>query len=221
MIARIHERLGTVGLVVAIVALIAALGGTAFAAVDKLSTIEKKEVKKIAKKFAGQPGAPGAQGPAGPQGPKGDAGAKGDPGAEGKEGKEGKEGEPGICSPSAPTCVMPSGATFTGTWGFRSVGTTRSVAEISFPLRYVGEPEPHWMPPGADPTEECPGTVSNPQAKAGNLCVYGASGGAVEHASPAAFETFDQYHTGTLFEWNTDSASTEAWAGGTWAITQK
>jgi hypothetical protein len=91
-ILKLHDKLGTAGLVIAVVALIAALGGTAFAAVDRLSGQEKKEVKKIATKLAkagaqGPQGLAGSPGPAGPVGPRGAAGDPGAPGAPGNDGK--------------------------------------------------------------------------------------------------------------------------------------
>ncbi|HVV72142.1 MAG TPA: hypothetical protein VHI52_11700 [Verrucomicrobiae bacterium] len=56
-IQRIHQKLGTAGLIVAIVALVAALAGGAYAAGGGLSGKQKKEVTKIAQveaeKFAG------------------------------------------------------------------------------------------------------------------------------------------------------------------------
>jgi hypothetical protein len=81
MFSKLHDRLGTAGLVVAIVALVAALGGTALAAAG-LNNRQKKEVTNIAKKSA----KPGPQGPMGPVGPAGGPGAKGDTGAPGKDG---------------------------------------------------------------------------------------------------------------------------------------
>jgi len=74
MFGRIHEKLGTAGLVVAIVALVAALAGSAYAAGGGLNSQQKKEVKKIAKQYAGE---------AGPAGPQGHAGANGTNGADG------------------------------------------------------------------------------------------------------------------------------------------
>ena len=92
MLSRIHNKLGTAGLVVAIVALVAALAGGAIAANGALTGKQKKEVKKIAqteaKKYANSnPGAPGLPGPAGPAGPKGDKGDTGDNGAAGTPGQ--------------------------------------------------------------------------------------------------------------------------------------
>lgn len=86
MISKLHDRLGTAGLVVAIVALVVALTGTAFAALPGLNSKQKKEVKNIAKQFPGAPGAPGAPGPAGPTGPQGAQGPAGN-GTPGENGK--------------------------------------------------------------------------------------------------------------------------------------
>lgn len=91
MFSKLHQQLGTAGLVVAVVALVAALAGTAFAAAG-LTGKEKNEVTKLAKKYAGKNG---AAGPAGPQGATGPAGAKGDTGAGGPLGQPGANGNPG------------------------------------------------------------------------------------------------------------------------------
>jgi len=112
MFSRIHNRLGTAGLIVAVIALVAALAGTAFAAA-KLNGTQKKEVKKIAKQFAGKdgaPGAPGAQGPAGAKGDKGDAGGKGDTGAPGSNGKGVVTGAPGPECPEGGITVEVEGS---------------------------------------------------------------------------------------------------------------
>ena len=130
MLSRIHNKLGTAGLVVAIVALIAALGGAAYAASDNhLSGGEKKEVTKIAKKYAGKNGAPGAQGPkgdtgapgapgakgaTGPKGDKGDKGATGPKGEKGEKGATGPKGDKGATGPAGIVSPLPSGQTETG-----------------------------------------------------------------------------------------------------------
>jgi hypothetical protein len=125
MLSRIHNKLGTAGLVVAIVALIAALAGTAFAAA-KLNPTQKKEVTKIAKKFAGKngkngkngaKGATGAQGPAGAPGKDGTNGLPGAPGATGPTGATGELGVTGPTGPTGPSGIMsplPKGQTETG-----------------------------------------------------------------------------------------------------------
>lgn len=202
MLSRIHNKLGTAGLVVAIVALVAALSGAAYAASDNhLSGGEKKEVKKIAKteakKFA-IPGPAGPTGPAGPAGATGPAGPEGKPGADGKAGATGPTGptgktgptgvtgaagvtgptgEAGPCTETNPECRLPSGATLAGTWSLGSTPPERTFqfTSISFGLRVENEE-------GEKPTlvylaqeeeaEECPGTASEPAADPGFLCVY-------------------------------------------------
>lgn len=172
MVSRIHEKLGTAGFVIAILALIAALGGTAFAAAG-LNGKQKKEVTRIAKKYAGEDGAPGAVGPQGPPGAKGDTGAPGEPG------EDGKPGEDGFCSEGEPECVLPSGATLTGTWTAYSAGTSAGDSAhvaISFPLRIpnMGSSADQviFMGQGESETTECPGSLTIPEAAPGFLCLY-------------------------------------------------
>jgi collagen triple helix repeat protein len=176
MLKRIHNRLGTAGLVVAVVALVVAVAGTAFAAAG-LTKKQEKQVVKIAKKYAGKrgpkgpkgdPGAVGAQGPKGDPGPKGDQGLKGDTGERGPEGEEGPPGPPG------PTeTVLPAGKTLKGLWSFQANLNERTFVSISFPLRVEPSPEAHWIGVGGSSTTECPGNAQNPEAAPGNLCIYG------------------------------------------------
>jgi len=133
MLSRVHNKLGTAGLIVAVVALVVALGGAAFAASGKLTSTEKKEVKKIAKKVS-KPGPPGPAGPAGSagaQGPKGDTGAKGD---KGDTGAKGDTGEAGMCSVAKPDCTLGPNATVTGIWSAAAGEGEKALANISFPL---------------------------------------------------------------------------------------
>lgn len=223
MFSRMHEKLGTAGLIIAVMALLAALGGTAFAAVDKLSSVEKKEVKKIAKKFAGAPGAPGAAGPQGPQGPKGDTGPKGDAGTPGKNGTNGVNGENGMCSVSVPKCELPPGATMTGVWGFNSIDIERPLEQISFPLALPTEPtEVQIIGLGGgyeNPTEECPGTVQEPKAKPGFVCIYVS----IFNNANIAFMDHVGLHEkyGILLNPQVTNVSEKAEAIGTWAATAK
>ncbi len=109
MLRRLHDRLGTAGLVIAVIALVATLGGTALAAKNALSPQQKKEVKKIAKQFAGVDGAQGPVGQTGSQGPKGDTGAKGDAGAAGADGATGAAGAAGVAGPTGATGATGAG----------------------------------------------------------------------------------------------------------------
>jgi hypothetical protein len=165
MFSKLHDRLGTAGLIVAVVALVAALGGTAIAAQQALNSKQKKEVKKIAqaeaKKFPGpagpagapgakgDPGAPGAVGPIGPQGPAGAKGATGPAGAAGATGATGAKGATGDEGPVGPSCpegpcFLPSESTETGTYSFdtSTTGTHTAgelVTNISFALPLEAE----------------------------------------------------------------------------------
>lgn len=111
MLSKLHERLGTAGLVIAVAALVAALGGTAFAAAG-LNGTQKREVQKIARKYAGKPGAPGAQGPQGPKGDPGTKGEKGDAGLPGSAGTNGTDGKSVVLVNEAPASCAEGGFTY-------------------------------------------------------------------------------------------------------------
>jgi len=193
MLQRIRRQFGTAGLVVAVVALVAALGGGAVAATGGgplaassakksagLNGKQKKEVEKLAKKFQGS----------GPVGPQGSPGAKGDPGPKGDTGPKGDPGLPGTFS----TEPLPSGERLTGVYGTQ-VEATFSIASISFPIRVSPAPSTEvWIQSNGEtallinpqtgavtgiieeePEEVealCPGSVANPQAEPGNVCLY-------------------------------------------------
>ena len=256
MFSRLHTRFGTAGLVVAVVALIAAVAGTAFAA-TKLNSTQKKEVKKIAKEFAGKDGAAGPQGPPGPVGPKGDkgdpgnagtagaagetgatgaagatgaSGATGTKGATGATGVAGATGPEGVCSTS--NCVLPSGTTETGVWGFgplaKAVNATELRIPIPFPIR-LSAPitethifEGETIPAGCTGTVGEIGEIVELGAEPGNLCVYRRAGAKVltEQMLATNGETggFGQAGmTGALL--TTTALEEGARASGTWAVT--
>lgn len=185
-IRAIREPFGTAGLIVACVALIAALGGTALAAKGALTGKQKKEVEKIAKKFAGKPGAngaPGAQGPAGPAGKDGTNGTNGTNGTDGAPGARGPEGSPWTAGG-----VLPTGKTETGSWAVNAP-PEQAVSAISFSIQLTGSlgaSQVHYVNENGEeavenggtielvPQPECPGTPAEPEAEAGNLCVYQA-----------------------------------------------
>ena len=225
MFRRVHEKLGTAGLVIAVVALVAAFTSSAFAGATewKLTKSEVKEVKKIAKKYAGEDGAPGAQGPPGPAGAKGDAGA---PGPKGDKGATGATGPTGAEGPAGPTeTKLPFEQTLTGVWAFTGEGEGRSeYVPISFPLRV--EPEPalyeqstNLIPPGGGPTAQCPGSVSNPEAAPGEFCLYeqfikNATGPHININGLSRDRT-----SGIIAEFLIGSEPGEGWGHGTWAVT--
>ena len=198
MLSRMHNKLGTAGLVVAIVALIAALTGAAYAA-GGLTKSQEKQVTKIAKKYAGKNGKDGATGPAGAQGAKGDKGEKGDKGDTGNPGQNG----------TFSTEPLPTGQTLTGVWSSKAPAGSEGSVTISYPIQ-VEEPAPTAIvvidPNGAegitwDPSTGegtgfegsptyleleaeiealCPGAVSTPIAEPGTLCVYMQTGSFAE-----------------------------------------
>jgi Collagen triple helix repeat (20 copies) len=172
MLSRMHNKLGTAGLVVAVVALVAALTGAAFAA-GGLTKQQEKQVKKIAKKYAGKRGPAGLPGPTGAQGPKGDAGAKGDTGATGPQGPQGPQGIPGPVgkegSPWTAGGVLPTGKTETGTWAIWD--KENNYIDLSFNIPLATAPTKIvWN--AEEESTDCPGTVNDPKAAKGVICIY-------------------------------------------------
>jgi hypothetical protein len=205
MFFRIHDKLGTAGLVIAVIALIAALAGTAFAAAG-LNSKQKREVKKIAKQYAGKQGPQGAQGAPGPQG------AKGDQGPRGERGPEGGEGPPGPVE-----TFLPAGKTETGLWSFNGKEVASQFLTISFPLRVEPVPTAHFLSEGASPTTACPGTVENPEAAPGQLCVYTKTEFEVGTPTGTGAYTGDG-NSGIVAEVPINSGA-EGYATGSWAVT--
>ena len=220
MFKKIHEKLGTAGLIVAVVALIAALTGTALAAAG-LNSKQKKEVTKIAKKYAGKPG---ATGPTGPQGPAGPAGAKGDAGAAGAPGAKGEKGATGPEGPAGPTeTVLPPEKTLTGVWAFTGEGNGRAeYVPISFPLRVEPQPDApdtNFIKPGGEPTAECPGSVKEPEAAVGQFCMYAQFMNNVNGPQANMSAISQDFTSGVIAEFLIGAEPGEGWAHGTWAVT--
>lgn len=252
----IREPFGKAGLIVACLALVFAMAGGAFAAKGALTGKQKKEVAKIAKKeakrFAGKPGAPGAAGAQGPKGDTGAAGAKGATGAagangtNGTNGSNGAAGEAGFCSLGNTECKLPPGATLTGEWMFGApsgpvLGNSgeEALATISFPLKVPADASSHltfewiglesWLEPGESyDTTDCPGSVSNPEAEPGFLCVYAAvvnfnSGtGQKREPDPSANDQLYGVHEtsmGWAFSFSIHDPEVPAWGTGSWAAT--
>ncbi len=206
MLNRLHNKLGSAGLVVAVVALIAAVAGTAFAA-GGLTKGQEKQVVKIAKRYAGKPGAQGPKGDAGaagPQGPKGDPGPKGDTGNPGAPGEEG---------PPGPTeTELPPGKTMAGLWSYRGEGSENYYVTISYPLR---------APAGTELGEgpiHCPGSASKPEAARGFFCLY-------ESFSENSLRTGEEKQPSNILGWVGGFKALEpgkdSRAVGSWAATAR
>lgn len=187
MFSKMHNKLGTAGLVVAIVALVFAMVGGAYAAQQALNGKQKKEVEKIAKKYAGKQGPQGPQGPAGPAGPMGVQGAKGDPGVDGQQGLTGSTGKTGATGVSGATgLVGPTGATglpgslgATGPTGPKGA-TGDSVAGPTGPTGATGAPGPAGGPTGPTGSQGPTGATgpggSGPTGATGATGPIGATG---------------------------------------------
>jgi len=155
----------------------------------------KKWSKKFSKRFAepgpaGPQGLPGATGLPGPQGAPGATGA---PGADGTDGSNGAKGATGDEGPKGPTGdegatgptgtfgsePLPSGETLTGTWVLPE--GAYSVTQISFPIPLpapiAGSENVELLAVGEEGGENCTGgTVADPKADPGFICLYTAYG---------------------------------------------
>ncbi len=138
---------------------------------------------------AGPQGAAGASGRDGANGEDGEDGKDGDDGQDGEDGNDGADGAPGATGPTGATGpagpegkpwthlgVLPPGETETGAWSFGEAPKTGTLyVPISFPIPLpaaLGESAVHYLGLGASPTTDCPGTVSDPKAAPGHLCLY-------------------------------------------------
>jgi hypothetical protein len=160
----------------------------------------------------GPAGPAGAKGDAGANGANGSNGATGPTGLQGNKGATGLQGTPGATGFSGFTETLPSGKTEKGAWGAFTTSTVETfpgaIASISFPipLAAAGQKSFYFTPeetelekfgkkgsercvvevgePLCIPTG-CEGTLEEPTAPAGVLCVYTApaSTGVSEHVS--------------------------------------
>jgi hypothetical protein len=192
---RLHVSPATV---IAAFALVFAMTGGAYAAKKYLITSTKQISPGVLKQLqgkagpAGAPGSAGAQGSAGPAGPAGPGGAKGEtgpaggagkdgaPGKDGATGKSGATGATGAAGTTGFTETLPAGKTETGTWWFEGNGGEVQAAPISFPIPLspadaaliTKENIQGGEESDTEFKEECPGTVREPKAEPGALCIY-------------------------------------------------
>jgi Collagen triple helix repeat (20 copies) len=221
MLSRLHNKLGTAGLIVAVVALVAALAGGAIAA-GGLTKQQEKQVKKIAKKYAGQKGATGPAGPAGPQGPAGQNGApgpQGNPGVAGEKGATGPAGATGKTGPTGaagatgatgPQGPLQPGVTETGAWSYGQTKGQLILSSLEFNIPLEEAPTAVFLKTGAE-NENCPGSFESPEAEPGFLCIYEAEGaGIVGEVIPGTYGA-------TLIFFNLEEKALQAF--GSWAVT--
>lgn len=176
---------------------------------------------------AGASGAQGVQGPAGPQGPAGAAGAKGAPGEKGETGEIGEVGEKGPAGPKGETGApwpaggtLPANATETGAWSVNPrEGEPLQFYAISFPIPLAGDglDSEHVL---VAPNSKCSGTVAEPKAEPGYLCLYTEANINVELsaiAKPSPSGEGGAGAAGALL--HVEGKGTPAVAWGTWAVT--
>ncbi len=218
MLSRVKKRAGTAGLITALVALVLAMGGGAYAAKNVVITKLSQIAPSVQKKLKGKQG---PAGPAGPQGAAGSAGAKGDTGPRGPEGPKGPEGPEGEQGPPGPTeTTLPSGKTLTGTWAFNEINLSAIWANVSFPLRLPtdipGNAGVEYVPVGDTTNPNCPGTVSDPKALAGHVCMYEAQ---LSNATDTGGLLLSDGTSGFIRRFTPTDSTVRSFGRGTWAVT--
>jgi hypothetical protein len=224
MFSRIRKRF-TYANVAMTLALVFAMSGGAYAAskyvINSTKQINPKVLKAL-KGANGKSGAAGLAGPAGatgPGGPGGPAGAKGETGAAGAPGTKGENGAPGAKGENGTTGftkTLPKGETEKGTWVVTPVAITGTSnifghGPISFGIPLSSAPTVIYLKEGEKETTECPGTVEEPKAKEGHLCVYTS----VELGT--TYEGAEAFTAGALLAFKGLIAGVPVY--GTWAVT--
>lgn len=153
---------------------------------------------------------------AGERGPAGVNGAAGAPGATGPTGPTGLQGTTGVTGAVGGT--LPSGATLRGVYEADSSITPRHQTVVSFGYLLSARLPEEVVIKGASATANCPGSVADPQAAPGHLCVYTSLGTTVGSDVIAYdIETTlggETGHTGMVMY-----TSNGAFSQGTWALT--
>jgi hypothetical protein len=246
MFSAIRTRLHlTPSTVIASLALVFAMSGGAYAASRYVITSTKQISPKVLKSLAGKAGpagkngANGAAGPAGavggtgPAGPQGPAGVAGGAGAAGAAGKEGKEGPPGT---TGFTKTLPSGAAEQGVWTAETPqGSPQpGLGAISFTIPLAGPLDDSHVFYVAFETEvpQCPGSVEEPLAEKGDLCVYAGAATSLRpgsegviHAPRSSINNFTKVGalaSGAIVELHPEEIAGVFEGGlavGTWAVT--
>jgi hypothetical protein len=177
---------------------------------------------------AGAQGAQGAQGPQGSAGTNGEKGATGTNGGVGPTGATGAQGATGPTGPAGPLGpTLPKGVTEKGAWSnafTASAESKFSFTAISFTIPLSVVPTMHYVTSaevsGGTAPAECPGSLEEPEATSGNLCVYG--GLELNLAEPPTVSPINSNSaTGKVgARMKTESAAAGASiAEGTWAVT--
>ena len=142
-------------------------------------------------------------------------------------GPRGAQGPVGPAGPAGPvTGDLPSKTTLRGVYNLDFVATATDQIEggsISFPLRLPAKPTVQVIGIGGAPTANCAGSVANPQAAPGYLCVYkyletNTTNFAICDLDCSGFPVPTAERTGVLLYLHSTNAA-RTFAGGTWAVT--
>lgn len=207
------------GNTIALLALFIALSGTTYAAATTLApnTVGTTQLKngavtkkKISKKTIAAL--------------KGNRGPRGLVGARGAQGPKGDKGDPGPAGPLLQT--LPSGKTLAGAFGGASSvppGVFESAqASFSYPVPLATNPTVNRIQVGGGPTAHCPGSLLNPKAAPGNLCLYLAYtiGASSTGLNSYGFDGLSDYRFGGVaYVDSTCTAPCFTSFSGSWAVT--
>ena len=110
----------------------------------------------------------------------------------------------------------------TGGWGTSGFTSGAGVLEapISFGVTLAAAPTTHFIPAGATPPADCPGTLTAPNASPGHLCVYEQSSGGLDARSLCNFGGFCPGVNvfGTFVFASDQAGGADRWMRGTWAL---
>lgn len=129
--------------------------------------------------------------------------------------------------------ALPPGKTMVGDWGVIEDNNLAAWHVESYPQRLPANVVPHYISTSTGSSPNCPGSVANPKARRGHLCVYEGftNGNFAAHTGPATrFCFFRGVQSSTACQTVTDrfgfglsifpADSTEQFfGGGTWAVT--
>lgn len=137
------------------------------------------------------------------------------------------QGAPGPPGPF-PDGAVPAGKTLRGYYDISSTaaaGATWASTSISFPFPLATAPAAHYIAEGESPPAACGGTVGNPAADPGHLCIYEGARFDVDIAGTTAYPANDGTATrfgAAVFARSAsrfDAKRPDFFVRGTWAVT--
>lgn len=173
----------------------------------------------------------------GPNGPKGTTGPRGPQGIQGIQGVKGDKGDTGATGATGPvgpiTGTLPSGVTLRGHFAIRlaTVAAQRVDSFIAFGFTLASAPTVNFIENGGAVPAGCTGgTVGNPQAQPGNLCVYEGPSDTNLNTAAGSFSVFNAAGTADTADTfgaglratalnGTAGAPVDTLFRGTWAVT--